>query len=60
MFHLKLLPLDACPTAILITSGAMNINLVNAQSLLAKVCTTLYVIVEDISNKRSAGFHSGI
>lgn len=61
IYFLNLLPLHACPRAILLTSGAMNIpSLSSAQTLLSKNKVSLNVLLEDLSQLRPVGFLADI
>lgn len=62
IFHLHLLPGEACPKAILLTNGSMTVNtcptaLINQFS---KESISLNVLIEQISCDRPIGFHSDI
>ena len=62
LFHMNLMPGDACPKAILLTSGSMAIKL-GENSLVnqfSKNQISLHVVVEQISCDRPVGFYSDL
>ena len=62
LFHLRLLPGEACPKAILLTSGSMTINTTSTALIneFSNNLICLKVLVEQIPCDRPIGFHSDI
>ena len=62
LFHLRLLPGEACPKAILLTSGSMTINTSSTALIneFSKNLISLKVLVEQVPCDRPIGFHSDI
>ena len=62
LFHMNLMPGDACPKAILLTSGSMAIKF-GGNSLISQFSKnqiSLHVVVEQISCDRPVGFYSDL
>ena len=62
LFHLRLLPGEACPKVILLTSGSMTVK-TGADSVInqfSKYKISFHVLIEQIPRDRPVGYHSDI
>jgi len=60
LFHVDLMPRNACPKAVLFTSGSINIDLIHAQNVWSQSNISLHIVVEKTTNKRPAGYYADI
>ena len=59
-YHMNLLPTDACPKSILLTSGSISVGLDSSLSLLAKMNYSLNIVIETISSESNILFYPNI
>ncbi len=59
-YHMNLLPTDACPKSILLTSGSISVSLDSSLALIAKMNYSLNIIIETISSEANILFYPDI